>query len=63
MFLLLRMLQGITVFVWDSLPVAQFGAYLCMDLVFYAIMYYDSRFKFVYIEPQEASKSRIRREN
>lgn len=62
MFILLRTFQGIAVFAFDAMPWSYYGTYLAMDVVFFAVLLYDSRFKFVYLEDKDEKKSKIRRE-
>ena len=60
LFILFRVLQGIVVFIFDGMNLTYYVTYVLMDLIFYAIMLYDSRFKFVYREPKDERNSRIR---
>lgn len=61
MFILFRVLQGIVVFIFEAMPMNYFATYVLMDLVFFSILLYDSRFKFIYREPKDTTNSKIRR--
>lgn len=61
LFLLFRAIQGIVVFIFDAMALRYFATYILMDLIFFGILLYDSRFKFVYREPKDATNSKIRR--
>lgn len=61
LFLLFRSMQGIIVFIFDAMAVSYFATYILMDVIFYGIMLYDSRFKFIYREPKNETNSKVRR--
>lgn len=60
LFLLFRVIQGILVFIFDAMATSYFATYIFMDLIYYAILLYDSRFKFIYKEPRSTTNTRIR---
>lgn len=62
LFILLRVLQGMVSFFFDAMPMSYFATYFAMDVIFYAILFYDSRFKFIYLEEKTEKNSKIRRE-
>lgn len=61
LFLLFRVIQGIIVFIFDAMALRYFATYILMDLIFYSLLLYDSRFKFIYREPRDESNSKVRR--
>jgi len=61
MFILFRVIQGIIVFIFDAMAMRYYATYVLMDLIFYSILLYDSRFKFIYREPKNETNSKIRR--
>lgn len=61
MFLLFRALQGILVFIFDAMAWKYFATYILMDLIYFSVLLYDSRFIFVYREPKNETNSKIRR--
>lgn len=61
LFLLFRVIQGIIVFIFSAMAMRYFATYIFMDVIFYSILLYDSRFKFVYREPRDETNSKVRR--
>ena len=61
MFLLFRAVQGILTFVFGAMALRYFATYILMDVIFYGLLLYDSRFKFVYREPKDETNSKVRR--
>ena len=62
LFLLFRTIQGIIVFIFNALDMKYFGTYILLDTIFYGLLLYDSRFKFVYREPRTDEKRKIKRD-
>lgn len=61
LFLLFRVIQGIIIFIFKAMALRYFATYILMDVIFYGILLYDSRFKFVYREPKDETNSKVRR--
>lgn len=62
LFILFRVLQGLLVLTLHSMAIHYFVVYLLLDAIFFCLLMYDGRYRFILREPRDETKVKVRRE-